>query len=314
MKHAVLGPGGVGGLVGARLALAGDEVIFVVRPETLASYPSTVRVDSTVYGSFEAPVRAVELLTEPVDVLWVTCKATSLASAVQSAAPEDIGGALVVPLLNGLDHVASLRHRYGADAVAPGSIRTEAIRVAPGRILHNGWHIVAADPGSQGEYTPSEPVQLAADGVRSNDVDDAAAALRSAGIGCQVWADEGQVVWQKLAVLAPYALATTAVGGPIGSVRADEKVLGHLRRATEEAVAVAGALGVHLDGKAVLIALDRYPDEMRVSMERDLALGADLEIENIADPVIREGRAHGVSVASTVWLRERALRQLARRR
>jgi 2-dehydropantoate 2-reductase len=129
----------------------------------------------------------------------------------------------------------------------------------------------------------------------------------------QLW-PENQVVWQKLAIVAPYALATTAVAGSIGVVRANKEVLDHLRIAAGEAVDVAAAMGVDLNKTKVMDTLERYPDAMRVSMERDLAAGRDLEIANVADPIIREGERKGVSVASLRWLRDRAVAQAAARK
>ncbi len=315
MKYAVLGPGGVGGLVGGLLARAGHDVIFVVRRDAVETYPHGVHVDSSVYGEFDAPVRVTGQLVEPVDVLWVACKATSLATAILSATPGQIGDPLVVPLLNGLDHIEVLRRRYGASAVVPAAIRTESVRVAPAHIVHRGWHIVAS--GSNGddlnhELVPSEPLQIAAGGARDSEVRRLGNELRSAGIGCQLW-PEGQVVWQKLAILAPYALATTAVAGPIGLVRSDPDLLRELRQATDEVIRVAAALGVKLDRDVILQTLEGYPDAMRVSMERDLSAGADLEIANIADPIVREGRARSISVQSMERLRQLALLRLAAR-
>ncbi len=52
-------------------------------------------------------------------------------------------------------------------------------------------------------------------------------------------------MWQKLAVLAPHALATTGVAGPIGAARANAEVLDHMRNGTLEIVAVAARAGHH---------------------------------------------------------------------
>jgi 2-dehydropantoate 2-reductase len=287
------------------MSRAGHDVILVVRPESASAYPHSVHVESTIYGDFEADVRVTARLTESVDVLWITCKATQLNEALESVPLGSIGDPLVVPLLNGLDHIGILRKRFGDAAVVPAAIRTESTRGAAGHIVHNGWHVFQRDVGA--DMTPVEPIQLASDGPRRADVERLAAELRGAGIGCQLWADEGQVVWQKLAILAPYALATTAVGGSIGMVRADPQMLHHLRLASEEAVAVAGSNGVFLDHEGILATLDSFPDSMRVSMERDLASGGELEIANIVDPILRDGHSHGVPVPSTEWLKERAL-------
>lgn len=265
MKHAVLGPGGVGGLVGGLLARAGREVIFVVRPGQAASYPRSVHVDSVVFGEFDAEIAVTEQLDAPVDVLWVTCKATQLETAIAAAPKRAVAGSAVVSLLNGLDHVAILRNAYGAESVIVGMIRTESARVAPGRIVHDGWHVSdAADE----DPMATAPLELAVNISAPKLAETVAAELKAAGIRCQVRADENRVIWQKLAVVAPSALATTAVAGSIGMVRSDVEVLAHFRRAAAETLDVAVALGVDLDRDDVLAALDRYPDSMRVSMER----------------------------------------------
>lgn len=301
--HAVLGPGGIGGLVGGLLGRADHSVIFIVRPEQAATYPSFVHVDSAVYGQFDAPVRAVARLDQAADVLWITCKATQLEAALTSVPADMVNQATIVPLLNGLDHVAILRGVFSADAVIVGMIRTESTLIAPGQVKHGGWHVTTADDDDPASLAP---VELAGPGPRRPRADAIAAALASAGIPCRVRDTESQVIWQKLAVVAPYALATTAVAGPIGAVRSEPEVLAHLRGAAAEAVDVAIALGVDLDRDQILSSLDRYPDSMRVSMERDLAAGRELELANVADPVIREGQARGLEMTSMQWLLARA--------
>jgi 2-dehydropantoate 2-reductase len=301
--HAVLGPGGIGGLVGGVLARAGHEVIFIVRPGRAEAQPPFVHVDSAIYGQFDAPVRAADRLDQPADVLWITCKATQLGAALTSIPADTVTRATIVPLLNGLDHVTTLRTVFPPDAVIVGMIRTESTLVAPGEIVHGGWHVANADSD---DVTSLAPVELAGPGALRQRANAAAAELAEAGIPCRVRDSESQVIWQKLAVVAPYALATTAVAGSIGAVRSDAEVLAHLRGAAAEAVDVAIALGVELDREQILRSLERYPDSMRVSMERDLAAGRELELGNVADPVIREGRAHGLEMTSMQWLLARA--------
>jgi 2-dehydropantoate 2-reductase len=114
MTHAILGAGGVGGLVGACLERCGDSVTMVVRPEALAQYPEQLQLESA-FGNFSVPVsHAAEV--PPADVLWITVKATQLDSALALfTKPESVRA--IVPLLNGVDHLAELRARYGAAKV-----------------------------------------------------------------------------------------------------------------------------------------------------------------------------------------------------
>src|SRR5579864_8444597 len=114
MRHAILGAGGVGGLVGACLARCGAAVTMVVRPESLAKYPEQLQLESP-FGNFAVPV-SVAAEVPPVDVLWITVKATQLEQALTLLRnPGSVKG--IVPLLNGIDHISLLRSKYGVDRV-----------------------------------------------------------------------------------------------------------------------------------------------------------------------------------------------------
>src|SRR5690349_1315151 len=130
MRHAVLGAGGVGGLVGAALARDGADVVLLLRPETLARHPGRLHVESVALGDFDVDVATAPTLDREVDVLWVTVKAPSLEAALELAPADRVGEAVVLPLLNGVDHVAVLRARYAR--VLAGAFRGETERVEPG--------------------------------------------------------------------------------------------------------------------------------------------------------------------------------------
>src|SRR5690348_5781223 len=127
MKHAILGPGGIGGLVGAILANAGEDVTVIVRPGADKSYPKQLTLDSPFGTIAGAKVSVRSLLATSLDVLWVTVKATQLDAALGQIGKEARFRA-VVPLLNGVDHVARLRARFGKEIVVPATIAVEAER------------------------------------------------------------------------------------------------------------------------------------------------------------------------------------------
>jgi 2-dehydropantoate 2-reductase len=283
MRHAVLGVGGVGGRLAAALAHAGLDVLALMRPETLSRYSGRIQLDSAVLGSFELPVGASARLDRDVDVLWVTTKATHLEealSAVPEPAAEDL---LTIPLLNGIDHVPFLRERY--PRVVAGTIRTETERFGVGRFR---------------QLSPFIELQLAgAPGVAGD--------MRRAGLDCRVRDDEVTMLWEKLAFLAPIALATTAFGSPYGGVR-DRRLFQSCR---EEVFAVADAEGARLDREELRRLGALLPDEMRSSMQKDLSAGRELELDTIAEPVLRCGRQHGIPVPATAVLTEQVRARVA---
>ena len=102
MRHAILGAGGVGGLIGVALAKSGESVTLVIRREALKDYPAELSLESPL-GSFRVPVDRAASVAAPYDVLWIAVKATQLEAALRCVTvdPSQIGA--VVPLLNGMD-------------------------------------------------------------------------------------------------------------------------------------------------------------------------------------------------------------------
>ncbi|MDF2848190.1 MAG: ketopantoate reductase family protein [Oerskovia sp.] len=286
-KVAVLGAGGVGGLVGALLARADDAAVtFVARDETAASLREHgLHVRSGQLGEVEVAAQATPRLTEPVDVLLVAVKATGLTEALDRVAPEALAGAVVVPLLNGVEHLHVLRARYGSERVVPAVIRVEATRVAPGEIVHGS-------PFVEIDLAPGDAPTDAVDAVRD--------LLARAGITVRVRPDEAALVWAKLSFLAPLALLTTRHRATIGEVRTAHR--DELEALVAEVAAVATASGAPSDPAASLALYDRFPDGARSSMERDAEAGRPLEVDAIGGAVVRAAEHHGVAAPRTARL------------
>jgi 2-dehydropantoate 2-reductase len=290
MRHAVLGAGGVGGLVGGALAKTGHQATLIVRSGRQHHYPRRLSVESERLGTFEAPVRVTERLDEPFDVVWITVKATALETALEAVPEQELGGGVVVPLLNGVDHVARLRDRYGPERVLPGTIRVEAEQVEPGRVRHLS---AFADV----QVAPGPATRARAEALCEE--------LRTAGLGCEVSDDEVTMLWGKLCFLAPFALATTASGGPLGVVRSDAGWWARLEGCVNEACAVGLAEGAEVAPEPILAALEGAPDGFRSSMQKDVAAGRTPELDAVAGPILRGGSEHGIDVSATRALMDR---------
>jgi 2-dehydropantoate 2-reductase len=263
VRHAVLGAGGIGGLLAAALARTGEDVTLLVRPESLARHPGRMRVESVVLGDFEVEVTPASSIGERVDVLWIATKATQLDSALSLAPPERVGEAVVVPLLNGVDHLDTLRRRYRN--VAAAAIRVESERAAP------GW-IRQKSPFLRVDVAGPEELQDA---------------LRRAGIDCRGRDDDMTLLWEKLVFLAPVALATSAFAATLGAVRDDPAFAG----CRDEAAAAARKAGADVDADAIRTLHETAPPEMQSSMQKDVAARREPELDAIAGPILRDGGA-----------------------
>src|ERR1035438_4811612 len=280
MKHAILGAGAIGGLVGTALGSLGDEITMIVRPEKLSGYPRTLTLERPA-GMITASAKAVARLTDPADVLWIATKTYQLEGGLGMVAAMP---RVVVPLLNGIDHVAVLRSRFGHDRVVPATIAVEAERVEAGRFMQRS------------------PVRLAIAASGEAMLKAAVAGLQDLGFVCQFVANEQTLLWSKLCFLGPFALVTSASGKNLGETLADAEWKAELDSALAEARTVAEASGAEIDATKLQAIFATAPATMSSSMAKDLVAGRRLELDGIAGPIIRGSALFGIPVPTTVSL------------
>jgi len=277
MKHIVLGAGAIGGLVATALSSLGEEVTLIVRQGKLAAHPTVLTATSPT-GAINAPVKLASRLTEPADVLWIATKTYQLDDALASI---EVVPRIIVPLLNGVDHIAVLRSRYGHDRIIPATIAVEAERQSQGHYIHH-------TPVRLGLAASGEPM-----------LGEVVTRLQGLGWVCRFVANEATLMWSKLCFLEPFALATSASGKNNGEIQADPEWKAKLEAAVREACTVATKEGAEVDPEKVLTAYPSGPPTMRASMAKDLAAGRQLELDGIAGPVLRAAYRHGIKVPTT---------------
>lgn len=282
LRHAILGAGGVGGLIGACLAKSGVPVTMVVRAKSLANYPEQLTLESP-FGNLTAPVSR-SIAVPPADVLWITVKATQLDAALQSITePESV--AKIVPLLNGTEHIALLRAKYGAEKVIPATIAVESERVAPGHVIHRS-SFARLNVASSGREILGATIEE----------------LQKFGFECRFIDDEAKLMWSKLVFLAAFALTTTAADKNTGEILADPEWRQAGLSCIREACAVAIAEGAQLDAEQSIAGVLKMPGNMRSSMQKDVEQGNTPELDAIAGPILRGARKRNIAVPVTARL------------
>jgi 2-dehydropantoate 2-reductase len=290
---AVLGPGAVGGVLAVGLVRAGVRVVCIARPATA----EVIRSDGlTLRHGPEVETAQPEVVTElrePVQLLLVTVKAPALDDALErvQAPPET-----VIPQLNGIEHMETLRSRLPGSRAVAGSIGwIEAWLEGPGVIVQN---------------TPRVVMKLAAD------VDLATAELlRESGVDVRVNGSEASVLWEKLARQAPVAAATAATQRSIGELRSDPEWRARLEEAIQETCAVAAADGVALEPDAQWEIIESMPPALTSSTARDIAAGRPSELDAITGAAVRAAHRVGVDAPALEGIlreAEEACRALSR--
>jgi len=269
---AVLGPGAVGGVLAVGLVRAGVRVVCIARPDTAELIRSVGLTLRHGQGVETARAEAVTELREPVELLLVTVKAPALDDALGRV---QVRPETVIPQLNGIEHMETLRSRFPGSRVVAGSIGwIEAWLERPGVIVQN---------------TPRVVVTV------SSDTDAATAELlRRSGVDVRVNGSEAAVLWEKLARQAPVAAATAATQRPIGELRSDPDWRPRLEEAIRETCAVAAADGVPLVPDAQWEIIESMPPLLTSSTARDIAAGRPSELDAITGAAVRAAQRVGI--------------------
>jgi 2-dehydropantoate 2-reductase len=285
VKLLVLGAGAIGGYFGGRLAEAGVDVTFLVRPKRRDQLRRDgLRIGSPL-GHLQLPVTTVvaEELAPRYDLVLLTCKAYDLESAIDALAPAVGGSCAIVPLLNGLSHLDRLDARFGRDRVMGGTCQINAMLTSDGAIRHG------------------DPLQRLIFGERSGSTSARAQALADALARSRIdWTlslDIEQDMWEKIVFLAALAATTCLFRGNVGEIAAAPGGREVMERALAANVEIATREG-HPPRRALIdSARARLTDPSgtwSASMLRDLEGGGPIEGDHIVGWMLDKARKHGV--------------------
>jgi len=297
MRVLVLGAGALGGYFGGRALERGIDVTFLVRSrraEQLARDGLRVR---SRHGDISRAVTTCAEATPGHDVVLLSCKAYDLDTAITAIRPAVEGGACVLPVLNGMAHIDTLNHAFGADRVWGGLAKCAATLAADGTIHHlNDWHWLTF-------------------GEQDGRLDGRAAALASAlgsapGLVAEAVTDITRRMWEKLVHLGTVAAGTVLMRASVGEiVRAGGQDL--LLTLLDRNAAIAAAHGFPMSEPFLASYRALFSDPASAytaSMLRDIETGGRSEADHILGFIVAAARQAGVpeDLHALAWLHARA--------
>jgi 2-dehydropantoate 2-reductase len=282
MRVLVVGAGAIGGYFGGRLAEAGREVTFLVRPrraEQLSKRGLEVRSPhGDIHIAKPATVLAQDL-AEPFDLVILSCKAYDLDDAIESFAPAVGRGTAILPLLNGMSHLDTLERRFGSEHVLGGQCVIGATLDDEGRILHlNETHGL-----TYGER----------DGAMSERVERIARVFESARFQARSSDAILLEMWEKWVFLASLASGTCLMRAAVGDIVAAPGGAEFLLGLFDECRTIAEGEGYvprapFLERSRKMLTTAGSP--FTASMLRDIERGARIEADHVIGDLIRRGR------------------------
>jgi 2-dehydropantoate 2-reductase len=294
LKVTVMGPGGVGGYFGARLAAAGSDVSFVARGAHLEAMRARgLRLDSEIGPLHLAKVKVAADAREvpAADAVIFAVKMRDTEQAAEGLRGLVGKGASVFTFQNGVESADRIGAILGADKVVQGTARIGASISEPGVIKQIGT-FARLDFGER-------------DGRPSARTTAFHQACKTAGIDAHLSDNIQRELWLKFSMLAPMAGVTALTRGPIGPIRANPQSMALLRSAVDEVIALGIALKTGLtaeDAQRIMKGIDGLPKQMMASMAHDLLAGKPIELNGLSGAVARLGKQRGVPVPTHTFI------------
>lgn len=232
MRFLVLGAGAIGGYFGGKLQQGGADVTFLVRPQRAAQLADRGLVLRAQDGEIRAPARTVLAgqIDGPYDVILMCCKAYDLDEAMLAMAPAVRPGSAVLPLLNGIRHLAILGERFGPQQVLGGLTAVNAVLAPNGDIVQSP---VKIDMTAFGEVS----------GERSARCAEIQKAFTAAGLSVGMRDDIVAFMWAKLFAFACIATVATLTRARAGVIAASAAGAAFVSAVIEECGRIVTAEG-----------------------------------------------------------------------
>ncbi len=286
LRILIVGAGAVGGYFGGRLAQAGRDVTFLVRPSRAKQLSQDgLRIISPHGDAVLSPkLISADKIDAPYDIILLSVKAYALETAMNDFAAAVGPETIIFPVLNGMRHIDILTKRFGEHAVIGG------VCLVAAEIDHQGRIVQLADfqrlvyGERNGETTP-----------RLKALD---ATLQGAGFDARLSPEIMQAMWEKWVQLASLGAITCLMRGTIGEIVAAPGGAELSIDALNESVAVATACGQKPSEKVLsrhAAAMTAPGSSLTSSMYRDLRNGAPVEADHILGDFIERGSAHRVT-------------------
>ncbi len=284
MRILVVGAGSTGGYFGGRLAQAGRDVTFLVRPERAARLKAN---GLQIFSPNGDVMLAPQLVTAgdldgPFGAVLLTVKAFSLDAALDDLAPAVGAETMILPVLNGMRHVNILSARFGERAVVGCVCKVATSLDDRGRIVQ----LAAFHELAYGEMS----------GAPSDRTEQLDAVMQGAGFDARLSRTIEREMWEKWVLLATLGGITCMMRGNVGEIEAAGGVPFALQF-LNEVVSVVTAVGQPPSEEFVTSAralLTAKGSTQTSSMYRDLQKGRPIEADQIIGDLLTHAKRTGV--------------------
>ncbi len=285
MRILMAGAGATGGYFGARLAQAGQDVTFLVRERRFQQLQTNGLVLQTPQGTEKLEPQLIQArsLSDHYDLIIITVKSFALEQLMEDIAPAVGPDTLIMPILNGMRHIATLQQRFGDDKVIGGLCKINA---------------TLGDSGEVIQMTPLHQLYYGAlDGNNDARLQRVDAALRTSQVDNRFSDNIMDELWEKWLLLSTLGAVCCLARGDTQQILTTRGGEALLQGIFSEILAVISAEGYQPRPAVtarIFELLNNPETPMTSSMYRDLTQGFDIEADQVIGDLLLRAKRKGL--------------------
>ena len=286
MRILMAGAGATGGYFGARLIQAGQDVTFLVRERRYQQLQTHGLVLQTLQGTekFQPQLIQASTLKSHYDLIIVTVKSFALDQVMDDIAPAVGPATLIMPILNGMRHIATLQQRFGEDKVIGGLCKINA---------------TLGDKGEVIQMTPLHQLLYGAlDGNNDARLQRVDAALRDCRVDTLFSDNIMDELWEKWLLLSTLGAVCCLARGNTQQILTSRGGEALLQGVFTEILSVITAEGYQPRPAVtarIFELLNNPATPMTSSMYRDLTQGSDIEADQVIGDLLLRAKRNGLA-------------------
>jgi len=285
MRILMAGAGATGGYFGARLAQAGQDVTFLVRERRFQQLQTNGLVLQTPQGTEKLEPQLIQArsLSGHYGLIMITVKSFALEQVMEDIAPAVGPDTLIMPILNGMRHIATLQQRFGDDKVIGGLCKINATLGESGEVI---------------QMTPLHQLYYGAlDGNNDARLQRVDAALRTSQVDNRFSDNIMDELWEKWLLLSTLGAVCCLARGDTQQILTTRGGEALLQGIFSEILAVISAEGYQPRPAVtarIFELLNNPETPMTSSMYRDLTQGFDIEADQVIGDLLLRAKRKGL--------------------
>lgn len=286
MKILVVGAGALGGYFGGRLLEKGEDVTFLVREKRKAQLDVNGLNVESVNGNMMMKVKTL-LAGEKsnfFDVIILSTKAYHLEGAIENIRPYVGEQTMVLPILNGIEHISALIDAFGEERVIGGLCAIEATLDQTGKVIQDSLLHEFVYGERNGEKTERIlKLQEVFSGTKAD---------------FRLSENIEQEMWHKYLFISTVAGVTSLFRSPMGPIREQKYGKLVIQSVLHEAATIMRALEAPLSDKVEELLMERINKlgyKMKASLFKDMEKQLPIEADHFFGYLLEQAEACGVN-------------------